>query len=682
MLQRGDVMLRVPLVFLFVVIGFAQADGPKDNQPDQVRRIPPPGIKVADADRDELTTATAAFEKEIDQVRKELAGRPMLLDLLPDVLIYHKAVDWALRFDEFYEAKEVKTARELLEQGRKRLTQLKAGKPEWLEETGLVVRGYRSKIDGSVQPYGLVVPSSYWSKARQPYRLDVWCHGRGENLTELAFIDQRQRQPGEFTPRDAFVLHPYGRYCNANKFAGEVDLFEALDHCKKYYPIDEKRLVMRGFSMGGAAAWQFAVHFPDKWCAAAPGAGFAETPEFLGNFQNETVKPTWWEEKLWRWYNATVYAENLFHCPTIAYSGENDRQKQAADVMARSLQMYDLTLRHVIGPRTGHAYHPAAKEEINRRIDVLAQAGLADDEELRFTTYTLRYSKLQWLQIEGMEQHWEKARVEAKLIHDDEPVLGLQTKNVSALTIDREPSWLRPSGVEFEKIEIDGQPIDDLETFTDGWRTARLMKRGVNWKLVEQFDDSKPRKKPGLQGPIDDAFLDSFLVVKPSEQSPHRQVHAWVDAELNRFLDHWRRQFRGVARVKSGKDVTEADIAQHHLIVWGVPASNSVLKKVIDKLPIRWSGGKVHANEQAFDADTHVPVLIYPNPLNPRKYVVLNSGFTFRDYDYLNNARQVPKLPDWAIVDITTPPNSRWPGKIAAAGFFGEQWEWKASRER
>ena len=71
---------------------------------------------------------------------------------------------------------------------------------------------------------------------------------------------------------------------------------------------------------------------------------------------------------------------------------------------------------------------------------------------------------------------------------------------------------------------------------------------------------------------------------------------------------------------------------------------------------------------------THVPILIYPNPLNPKKYVVLNSGFTFREFDYLNNARQTPKLPDYAVIDITTPPDFRYPGKIALAGFFGEDW--------
>ena len=74
------------------------------------------------------------------------------------------------------------------------------------------------------------------------------------------------------------------------------------------------------------------------------------------------------------------------------------------------------------------------------------------------------------------------------------------------------------------------------------------------------------------------------------------------------------------------------------------------------------------------DATDRALILIQPNPLNLNRYVVLNSGFTYREYDYLNNARQVPKLPDWAVIDVKTPPNSRYPGKVVSAGFFGEDW--------
>ena len=157
-------------------------------------------------------------------------------------------------------------------------------------------------------------------------------------MSEVNFIRDRQSSKGEFTPSNAFVLHPYGRYCNANKFAGEIDLFEALEDVKGHYPIDDDRVVMRGFSMGGAACWQFAVHYPDIWVAAAPGAGFSETANFLKVFQNETVQPTWYEQKLWHLYDCTDYALNLINCPTVAYSGERDRQKQAADMMAKALE--------------------------------------------------------------------------------------------------------------------------------------------------------------------------------------------------------------------------------------------------------------------------------------------------------------------------------------------------------
>jgi hypothetical protein len=67
--------------------------------------------------------------------------------------------------------------------------------------------------------------------------------------------------------------------------------------------------------------------------------------------------------------------------------------------------------------------------------------------------------------------------------------------------------------------------------------------------------------------------------------------------------------------------------------------------------------------------------MIYPNPLNPKRYVVVNSGFTYREFAYLNNARQVPMLPDYAIIDLRTLPGVVLPGKVAAEGFFDEKWQ-------
>ena len=652
-----------------------RADGPQDNIADKVRRIPPPGITVSDKDREELSAGRDELGKEIDKLRADFKGKPALLELLPDVQIFYNAVHYALKYDEFFKSTEIAVARKMLQHGFDRVKQLHDGKPAWTTAPGLVVRGYVSKIDGSVQPYGLVVPASYRPGTALEHRLDLWFHGRGEVLSELNFLDGRMKSPGEFTPPHAFVLHPYGRYCNANHFAGEIDAFEAMDHVKKHYSIDDNRIVVRGFSMGGAACWNYAVHYADRWAAAAPGAGFSETPDFLRVFQNETYTPPWYEQKLLHWYDCTDWAINLFHCPTVAYSGAKDKQKQAADVMAAAMEKEDLTLRHIIGAGAGHSYTPAAKAEINRRIDAIALLGRdLVPASIRFTTWTLRYNQMHWVIVDGLEQHWERARIEADMEGPDG--IKVATDNISAFTLALPPGQtLIPATARKLSVEIDGKELRGPSVQSDRSWEAHFRKTAQGWTVVPSADDGLLRKRHGLQGPIDDAFMDRFVMVRPTGTALGDTVRQWVTGEMEHAIEHWRRQFRGEAPVKDDVAVTDADIAGSNLILWGDPSSNAVLAKIADKLPFRWTAKGISARDRVVAGKYHLPVLIYPNPLNPKKYVVLNSGFTFREYDYLNNARQVPKLPDWAILDVTQPPTSRSPARIADAGFFDERWE-------
>src|SRR2546429_5545783 len=675
---RHTVAMRLPhfvtIVFCFITLLIC-ADGPSDNLADKVRRIPPPGIKVPDTDRAELEAGVAELGGEIESLRGELKGKPALLDLLPDAQIYHKAVDWALSYDEFNKSNEVQVARTLLQQGAERAKALRNGFAPWTNASGLIVRGYVSKIDGSVQPYGLVVPPSYPAPGAHRFRLDFWFHGRGETLTELDFINGRQKSPGEFTPADALVLHLYGRFCNANRFAGETDLFEALESVRRHYPIDENRLVVRGFSMGGAACWDFATHYAGLWAAAAPGAGFSETADLLKVFQNESLKPSWYEQKLWHLYDATDYAVNLFNCPTVAYSGEVGRQKPAADMMAKALAAEGIELTHIIGPKTAHAYERGAKEEINRRIDSIAAKGRDPAPgKVKFTTWTLRYNQLRWVTVDSLEQHWERARVDADI---GETAVQATTRNVAALTFSMRPGECPLDNTQKPKVVLDGQKLEAPPVMSDRSWTAHFARAGKKWNVVDSTEDGRLRKRHGLQGPIDDAFMDSFVMVKPTGQPMNEKVGAWATTEMNHGIEHWRRQFRGDARVKDDMAITDEDVASSNLILWGDPSSNKLLTRIASQLPIRWDAQGVHTPPAQYSRDRYVPVLVYPNPLNPKHYVVLNSGFTFREYDYLNNARQTPKLPDWAVVDITVPESSRAPGGIETAGFFDEQWEFK-----
>src|SRR5215475_1517004 len=275
-----------------------------------IKSVPPAGIEIAAADRAELQAG-------LDHLRAataKLAKSP----LLPDVLIYQEAVRYALEYNEFFKPDEVAKARLLLQHGEDRAADLAQGRAPWTTATGLVVRGYISKIDHSVQPYGLVIPASYSPMAPHAWRLDAWFHGRNETLSEVNFLADREKNVGEFSPRDTIVLHLYGRFCNASKFAGEVDFFEAMDAVKRQYAIDENRILVRGFSMGGGSAWDMGTHHAGMFAAVQPGAGFSETIEYLKLKLTGDAAPPWWEQKLFHLYDATEYAVNLSNTSTVA----------------------------------------------------------------------------------------------------------------------------------------------------------------------------------------------------------------------------------------------------------------------------------------------------------------------------------------------------------------------------
>ena len=663
--MRLPAALPFTLPFLFTLTFTFPFTAPAQTPPPPAKRLPPAGIAIPDPDRTELTAATAALAANFAALRTELtaAKKTSLLALLPDVEIFHKAVDWPLRYDEFFSPKEVATARHLLAVGRERIAALRSGKAPWLDATGLVVRGYRSKLDDSVQPYGLVVPAG-WQRTASG-RLQVWLLGRGEKRTELAFLAEREAKAPEIVPAHTLVLIPYGRFCNATKFAGEVDVFEAMDAVRREHAIDPLRTSVAGFSMGGASTWHLATHHPGLWSSASPGAGFAE----VANYQRAYLAkepPTAWEQKLWNWYSATPYAGNLFNVPTIAYSGELDPQKASADLMEQAMAAEGLKLERLIGPKTEHKYEPATKKELIARLEKLADIGRDDaPREIRFSTYTLRYPAAAWVRVAGLAHHWERADLTAR--HTGDGTATVTTQNVTALSITLP---------RLRTVTLDGQTLAVPASSPSPLPSHFSRDIAGQWSLRASADTTV-RKKPGLTGPIDDAFMEPFVFVRPTGQPLNARLGTWTNGELAHATKLWRDLFRGDAPVKDDTALTDADLASKNLILWGDPTSNRVLARLLatGKLPLTWNGQALTFRGQTYDAAHHAPILIFPNPLNPAHYVVLNSGIDFREHAYGSNSLQLPKLPDYAIIDLREAPGPRWPGKIATAGFFDESWK-------
>ncbi len=657
-------MIRPPLPGALVLLLCATCCPAQDIAPIP-RHLPLVGSPLPAEARTRLAAQLQQLEERIAASSDQA--------LIADAGVFAKAVALALRFDEFYDkggAKDVALVEWALKEGASRLDQLKAA--PWAQSHGLVARGYRSQVDGSYQPYGLVIPDKL--DLARPAPLYLWLHGRSDTETDLHFLSQRTKSAGEIHPDGVIMAHAFGRMCVGFKHAGEIDVMDLIAEVSARYRIDPDRVVLMGFSMGGAGAKHVGAHYTDRFAAIHAGAGFAETARYLKLKPEEYPPP--YEQALWGVYDVPDYIRNLFNVPFIAYSGEKDAQIQAAQVLAEAFKANGRELVHIIGPGVGHQYQPDALKTVLGLVHSAVEKGRpVAPETVSLETRTLRYDHMFWVQALGLGHHWQDARVDAAATAG---ALTVTTANITALKL----TW--PGLKAGTALTIDGQKLA-LGAVTPA-SGATLVHGTAGWAQAAAADDEAGagaaaaglRKRHGLQGPIDDAFMAPFLVVLPGKASRNARFQRWCAFESHHFLERWAALMRGDARVKADSEVSADDIKRYNLVLWGDAESNSVIARVASGLPLAGLGPEAAAlyspGAKDLAATSKLCVLVYPNPLNAERYVVLNSGLTFREAHDHTNSLQNPKLPDWALLDLGSDPDEHAPGLVDRAGFFDERW--------
>ena len=113
-------------------------------------------------------------------------------------------------------------------------------------------------------------------------------------------------------------------------------------------------------------------------------------------------------------------------------------------------------------------------------MDALADRGNDPyPRKIRFTTWTLAYNQMKWVIVDGLEKHWERARVDAEVTGSHE--VTVRTENVSALTLRMGPGYAPFDESLKTTIAIDGQPLTVDGPQTDRSWTARLQKTSGRW---------------------------------------------------------------------------------------------------------------------------------------------------------------------------------------------------------
>jgi hypothetical protein len=285
------------------------------------------------------------------------------------------------------------------------------------------------------------------------------------------------------------------------------------------------------------------------------------------------------------------------------------------------------------------------------------------------------------VEVLGLDRHYERSLVDAE---HGENGYTIKTANVRALHLTLPAGAASPVAV-----RIDGQTLSLPSWLSpDGTQHLYLERQDAQWTRVlpEKLVTDRlrrPQKMARSQGPIDDAFMESFLCVRGTGTAWNESAQKYAEESLRRFEREWDKYFRGQLVIKEDFDVRSEEIARHHLILFGDPGSNTLIAQVLNSLPLEWSRKEIRLGDKTFAAAEHVPALIYPSPLNASRYIVLNSGHTFHAVDFQRtNAYLYPRLGDYAIVKPAPTEKDPAGAHVIASGLFDELWRLSNDAER
>jgi len=542
---------------------------------------------------------------------------------------------------------------------------LLAGNDPFPAKRGCFLRSYRSGLDGSPQSYSIAVPNDY--KGDKPYPLIVTLHGHG---WYRPFQGHPQR-----VVNGVIIVAPHGRGSIDYMLAAEGDVLAVIDDVARDYRIDPDRIYLEGHSMGGTGSWQLGVHYPDRFAALAPVCGNADRRAW--DAWNSTRRPRTIPPRFAALRNhildtldPVTYAGNLLNLPALAAHGAMDDVVPVGNSrnMAAGLKELGCPVQYHEFPWVRHWGFPYSFYD--KRWDwMMAQRRRAVPERVRYRTASLRHDGAYWIRILRFVRPLAFAEIDAR--HLGQGRFEITTSNVAAFTLALK-NLPQVSNLRQVTATIDGHGVP-AETPTPTFVRDR---RG-RWKTGSL--PKGPAKKKGLEGPIGDVFLASFLLV-PGTTSPDEWEREVIRREVETRAHDWQRMYNCRPRVKDDADVTDEDIKAHHLVLYGGPDANAITARITRALPIRIERDRIGVGERSFQGSDVGVKLCYPNPLNPARYVVVFAGLSPDALGQINN--RFGNWFGWGPYD-----NYEWfdygvfdgrthgPETFLCVGFFDQGWQ-------
>ncbi len=545
------------------------------------------------------------------------------------------------------EFRDQMVAREL-DQAGGIIDSLAAGQTPRLPATGLIEEAYYSDIDGSPQPYIYYIPKR---KPAGKYGLFVFLHGYVGYLDKVNWIEFMYSDKLNTLAEELGVIPvlPFGRSNTEFMGVGEVDVLDAIAEMKKHYPIDAARVVLSGGSMGGSGAYTIACHYPQLFAGMAPIAGRysyyvwkeIDRQRYVGFKRIQTDIDY-----------AQALAQNLYNVPAFIFHGKQDYLVKPAQSrgMSKLLKSLGQSVEYKEFDQGDHwiwgdcFMYPPFMEWLRQR------RAPAWPKRVKYKTYTLDFDRAYWVRV-GRIQEWGRPAIVDAQVRGDGTVEA-KTQNVGQLILTLGEGLVGPR--DQVTVAVNGKA---KEYELDDDRLVRI--------TVLPRPESYTLKTHGSCGPARDAYCSKFLMVYGTQGGSTRDVRTALKAGRE-----WIQFAKGRAAMKADDEVSDEDIAQSNLILFGDARSNSVVARIADKLPIQITPDEFVVGERRISRVDGSLLMIYPNPLNRKRYVLLNVGTFWGEYLSINH--KLDHVPDFIVFRDSRDDDGN--NKYICAGYFDEQW--------
>jgi pimeloyl-ACP methyl ester carboxylesterase len=537
-----------------------------------------------------------------------------------------------------------------------------AGKTAIERPYGFVRLAYRDDTDGSPQYCRAYLPGGYDRSKKWP--LVIKLHGYNPANPEYVrwwAADSRHYafSDAEYPGRQGIIyMEPHGRGNTSYLGLGDQDVVRVIKLAKERLSIDPDRVYLMGDSMGGWGAWNVGTRHPDLFAAIAPIFGGVDYHSQLS--EDELAKLTGVDRFIADKQSSWSMGEGLLHLPILVLHGDADRSVNVnfSRYGVRLLQRWGFNVGYIEFPGYGHedlnAWQTILEWFLEHRRD-------ANPASVRLRSAELQNASAYWARVDQAASPKEFMVVDAEVVAPN--TLRVDTQNVLAMTLSPAAPLIDPS--------------KDVKVVWNG--EARVVRaEGGRLKLrAAGYQQGALEKNSKMAGPLGDIFNTPFAVVTGTA-STDPAMNEICRRKSEALVTSWKQWQRQPPRVFKDSELSNEDAARYSLILIGGPDANLVARRLAAKLPLEVAADHVKIGDRSFAASDARVQMIFPNPLNAQRYVLVVAatsadGLYFWVPDRLRDAEFDFTIEDGHVAggNRRASPTEAW----VAGGWFNRNWQ-------